>query len=145
MLKSTPIIVVEDDKDDQDLMQTILKDLKVSSPVLFFSLCEDAFRYLKTTSDVPFIIFCDINLPKQDGLQFKEQVDKDKQLRKKSIPFVFYSTSTNQKSIDKAYSTLNIQGFFEKPNSYGEAKQLVKLVLEYWYHCKHPNSFKLGK
>jgi CheY-like chemotaxis protein len=62
-MKSGPIILIDDDGDDKDVFQDILKDLKVSNRLIWFQNCDDAFSYLKTTSDQPFIIFCDLNLP----------------------------------------------------------------------------------
>jgi CheY-like chemotaxis protein len=141
MRKSTPIILVEDDPDDQELMRSIVLDLGIESEVKVFSLCEDAYEYLVTTKDTPFIIFSDVNLPRVNGVEFKERIDNNPELRKKSIPFVFLTTTTNQKDVNHVYGTLSVQGFFQKPIGYAEAKELVRMVLSYWYHCKHPNSF----
>ena len=56
-MKAGPIILIEDDADDKDVFQDILKDLKVLNPVIWFQKCDDAFSFLKTTSEQPFIIF----------------------------------------------------------------------------------------
>lgn len=141
MLKSTPIIFVDDDPDEHETFRAMLDSLKIKAALKCFIACDEAFKYLKTTEDSPSIIFCDINLPKKSGLEFKKDIDDDQQLRKKSIPFVFYTTSAKQKEIQTAYSELNIQGFFEKQNGIEETKNLLMLILQYWYHCKHPNTF----
>ena len=62
-MKHGPVILIEDDADDKDVFQDILKDLKVFNPVVWFITCDEAFSYLKTTSEQPFVIFCDVNLP----------------------------------------------------------------------------------
>lgn len=140
MAKSGPIIIIEDDADDKDIFEEILKDLKVTNPTVWFTRCEDAFLYLKTTSEQPFLIFSDVNLPKQNGIEFKRMIDGDAELRKKSIPFVFYSTSVAQKIVNEAYTKMTVQGFFQKANSYDEVKNTIRLILEYWAECKHPNT-----
>ena len=135
-----PIIIVEDDKDDRDIIEEVLEELNIPNEIVWFKRCVDAFDYLKTHTNQPFLIFCDINLPGLSGLEFKRQIDADKELRKKSIPFVFLSTSTNKKYVDEAYMEMTVQGYFQKANSYVEIKNTVKAILEYWKICKHPNA-----
>ena len=139
-MKSGPIIVLEDDIDDQDILETILRELNVQNKLVFFTKADEAFRFLKSTSEQPFLIFSDVNLPGQNGIEFKRQIDDDKELRKKSIPFLFYSTSVDQQTVNKAYTQMTVQGFFQKSHSYEEIKKRIKLILEYWQDCKHPNS-----
>lgn len=88
--KQGPIIFIEDDLDDQEILKEVLHSLKISNTLLLFSDGMEAFSYLKTNEDQPFLILCDINLPKMNGLEFREKVVGDERLRKKSIPFFFY-------------------------------------------------------
>jgi CheY-like chemotaxis protein len=46
----------------------------------------------------PFVIISDINLPESSGMECKQQIDNDENLRLKSIPFVFLSTSISKKN-----------------------------------------------
>ena len=139
-MKPGPIILIEDDVEDKDVFLDILKDLDISNPVIWFQNCDDAFSYLKMTSEQPFIIFCDLNLPGMNGIECKGQIDEDKELRKKSIPFVFFSTAVDQKTVNDAYTKMTVQGFFHKKNTYNDLKDTVKLIFAYWDECKHPNS-----
>ena len=139
-MKTGPIILIEDDADDKDVFQDILKDLNITNPVVWFRNCDDVFSYLKTTSEQPYIIFCDVNLPGLSGVACKGQIDDDKELRKKSIPFVFCSTAVDQKTVNEAYTKMTVQGFFQKKNTYSEQREMVKLILAYWKECKHPNT-----
>lgn len=140
MAKQGPILLVEDDEDDKIMFEEILKELAVKNQLLWFSNAQDAYQYLKVTQDQPFLIFSDINLPKLSGLELKKEIDADPQLRKKSIPFIFYSTSVDQGAINEAYLNLTVQGFFQKPNKVSEMKQLLVIIIDYWKHCKHPNT-----
>ena len=97
-------------------------------------------NYLISTEDSVFIIFCDINLPGQNGLDFKKNIDANPELRNKSIPFVFFSTSANQHDVNKAYREMTIQGFFKKPSGYKNLKSILSNIFSYWQNCKHPNS-----
>lgn len=139
-MKSGPVILVEDDADDKDVFLDILKDLMIPNPIVWFKNGDDAFSYLATTTEQPFIIFCDVNIPGLTGLEFKRRIDEDKALRKKSIPFVFCSTAVSQKIINDAYTHMTVQGFFQKKNSYDEQKKMIKLIVDYWEECRHPNT-----
>ena len=140
MAKSGPIIVLEDDADDKSIFEEILRDLEITNKLIWFTKTAETLEYLKTTSEQPFIIFSDINLPVQNGIDFKKELDNDEQLRKKSIPFVFYSTSVDQKTVNDAYTKMTVQGFFKKGNSYDEMKTDIKVIFDYWKTCKHPNT-----
>jgi len=139
MARNGPVIIIEDDVDDEDILKTVLHELRVDNKVICFEYCTDAWEYLKTTPDKPLVIFCDINLPKQSGLDFKQQIDEDEHLRMKSIPFIFYSTTASQQTINEAYTKMTVQGFFTKANNYKDIKRLIRIILDYWLNCKHPN------
>ena len=138
-MKSGPIIIVDDDADDQSIFEDVLSELRVANPRIMFENCLDAMDYLRSTSDQPFLIFCDVNLPKLNGIEFKRQIDGDPELRKKSIPFIFYSTSVDQFAVNEAYTQMTVQGFFQKQFTYDEVLSEVKIILDYWSACRHPN------
>jgi hypothetical protein len=35
---------------------------------------------------------------------------------------------------------MTIQGFFKKGDDYEQIKKDIRLILDYWSACKHPNS-----
>jgi CheY-like chemotaxis protein len=139
-MKSGPIIVVEDDIDDKEVLEGILRDLKISNKMVWFNKSDAAFQYLKTTSEQPFLIISDVNLPIENGIEFKRRIDADPYLRHKSIPFVFYSTSADKKTVKEAYTELTVQGFFQKGSSYDDIKSHIRLIVEYWQVCRHVNN-----
>ena len=138
-MKQGAIIVVEDDAEDQELFQEAISELGILNPLIFFNEGVSGLDYLQKTIEQPFIIFCDINIPLMNGLQLREHIDADELLRRKSIPFIFYTTSLNESEIEKAYK-LTVQGYFVKENSFTATKETIKLILDYWGKCKHPNA-----
>jgi CheY-like chemotaxis protein len=136
-----PIILVEDDHEDQELFEEALNEIGVNNKVICFQTCEACWDYLKTTTDVPFLIFCDVNLPMKNGIEFKLDIDADPELRMKSIPFIFYSTSTNRILVKQAYTKMTIQGYFQKRSNFQEIKRDLKTITDYWSHSRHPNNF----
>lgn len=137
--KSGPIIFVEDDLDDQEIVKEIIELLELPNSLILFTDGQEALTYLQTTTDQPFIILCDINLPKMNGLEFRERVNKDERLRKKSVPFIFFSTNASQGAVQKAYD-LTVQGFFLKNSTIQELKDTLWMIIQYWTKCKHPNN-----
>jgi CheY-like chemotaxis protein len=138
-MKSGPIILVEDDEDDKLIFEEIVKELGVTNRIIWLNNTLDAFDFLKSTHKKPFLIMCDINMPIQNGIEFKFQIDNDPDLRTKSIPFIFYSTSVPQEAVDIAYKEMTVQGFFQKGAEYQEIKKNLKIIIDYWSCCKHPN------
>jgi two-component SAPR family response regulator len=139
MAKSGPIIIVDDDAEDYEFINMVFAELKIRNKIIYFEDTEKAFKFLKETQENPFLIFCDINLPRQNGLEFKRNIDNDTQLRRKSIPFVFFSTAIDKKAVDMAYEEMTVQGFFQKPNSFDELKGVIKVIMDYWRLSKEPN------
>ena len=133
-----PIIIIEDDPDDQDILKEVFHSLQVPNKLKFFSQCEDAYSYLETTSEKPFLIFSDINLPKMSGAELKKKINENANLRRKSIPFVFLTTTSSHEAVLEAYESL-AQGFFTKPNNVESLKRMIQMILDYWKISRHPD------
>ena len=140
MSRLGPIVIVEDDRDDKEIFQSILEDLEVENRLEWFLDADSAYEYMKNTKEQIFIIFSDVNLPGKSGLEFKLRVDLDPDLRKSSIPFVFFSTNASQPEVNHAYSHMTVQGFFKKGTNYSEMKEMINVILIYWRYCRHPNN-----
>ncbi|MGC3943050.1 MAG: response regulator [Chryseolinea sp.] len=138
-MKSGPIVLVDDDPDDRQLMESVCSSLNYKNRIIQFENGILLLEFLRITAEKPFLILCDINMPFINGLEVRRKIDEDEFLRKKSIPFVFFSTNAVQHEVEKAYE-LTVQGFFEKGNNLKEMTDRLRLVLEYWSICKHPNS-----
>ena len=136
---STPIIILEDDMDDQEIMKEVLEDLQVPYRIDFYIHAKDLLDYLYTTKESPFLILSDVNLPSMNGLELRKIIFDNEYLRLKSIPFVFFSTSSDEYAVKEAYS-LTVQGYFVKRYSIPDIKATLKLIINYWEQCEHINS-----
>lgn len=135
-----PIIVIEDDPDDQELFDIAFTELGYKNEVCYFWNGEEALEYLNRTEVIPFLILSDINLPKMDGFALRNQVKTDAKLQVKCIPYLFFSTASNQKIVIDAYS-LSVQGFFVKQNSIAQLKETLEIIMKYWEKCASPNNY----
>ena len=134
MLQNGPLVLVDDDADDQELISNALRELGFDDEIKSFSSAEAAISFLYESNEPPFMIVSDINMPKMDGITFKMKIDGCKNLNPKRIPFIFLSTST--KFVCDTHG-LNIQGYFEKGNSWYDLKETMKVILSYWKRTKH--------
>jgi CheY-like chemotaxis protein len=134
-----PIIIVEDDKDDQEMYTECIKNVGVPNEIRFFDGGKEALDYLLHTEEQPFIILSDINMPGMTGLEFKKHIQEDPYLVTKGIPFVFISTNATRVSVRHAHA-LSVQGYFEKPHNLEAIKQMFRTLFDYWVMCKHINN-----
>jgi CheY-like chemotaxis protein len=134
-----PIIIVEDDTDDQEVYTEVIKSMEIPNEIRFFDGGTEALEYLTTTEEQPFIILSDINMPGMTGLELKKNIQDDPYLRAKGIPFVFISTNASNVAVRHAHA-LSVQGFFEKPNNVEAIQTMFQTLFDYWKLCKHINN-----
>src|SRR5688572_11676186 len=87
--KNGPIIIIEDDADDQDILTEVFHKLNYQNKILFFFDGQQALDHLDKTTDRPFLILSDINMPKLDGFALREKLKTDSKLSNKCIPYLF--------------------------------------------------------
>ena len=139
MSKKGPIVLVEDDEDDQLLISQAIERLGLVNPIQIFPNGEMALTYLETTQQKPFLILCDINMPLMNGIELRSTINENEYLRQKSIPFIFLTTTANADVVQKAYDE-SVQGFFQKAVNQEDLYQQLKLIVAYWQSCLHPNN-----
>src|SRR5262245_20024774 len=90
MSTDNPIIVVDDDQDDIELIQQAMTEMNMQREVVYFQSGDQIVNYLKKSEKSPYLIICDVNLPGQDGFSIREQIAADKDIYYKSVPFIFW-------------------------------------------------------
>jgi CheY-like chemotaxis protein len=136
---SNPIIIIDDDEDDIENFKEGFKKLGIDNEIMVFNDGKIFYNYISTTRRKSFFIFCDINMCRMNGFELKKMVFDNEVLRLKCIPFLMLSTSGSSTSVLEAYS-LNVQGYFIKPNTVGEIKDLFDIVVKYWSISQRPLS-----
>ena len=137
MNKKGPIIVIEDDVEDRQWLSDIFNELAVNSKIIFFQSGESALDYLIKTPTKPFLILSDIKMQNLGGLELREKIHTNEDLALKCIPFLFFTTYSEQDYVIDAYSN-SAQGFFIKPHSFEKLKKVIKIILDYWNECEAP-------
>jgi len=141
MNKNGAIVFIEDNIGDQLMFSTVFEELNYKNEIIFFNNGQDALTYMTAKTSEPFIVFSDINMPKLNGIELRKQIHENENIRLKTIPYLFLTTSAQEEALIDAYSK-SIQGFFVKPSGFDDLKSLIKIIIEYWKNCESPNYAK---
>jgi len=140
MNKDGPIIVIEDDMDDQEVLAEIFLKLGYKNRICYFADGNKALEFIDMTEVHPFLILSDINMPKINGFEVRNRIFTNEELHTKCIPYLFFTTSATKKSVMDAYA-LSVQGFFIKAGSFQGLENTIKKIVEYWKECIAPSEF----
>ncbi len=109
-------LLADDDRDDAELFEEALSDLKPPVRLKHVSDGKAVFQFLTDKSNPkPDLIFLDLNMPEMSGWQCLAKLKNDMDLRE--IPVIMYSTSTNPRDREIA-SELGAVGFVTKPTDF---------------------------
>lgn len=129
--KNGPILIIEDDIDDQRFIEEIYKTLNYSNELVFLDNGEIAIDYLMKMTKIPFLIISDLNMPKINGIELRARVKQNDAINIKCVPYLIFSTTVAKNFIDDAY-IMGIQGYFKKPVDPDDLLATLKTIIDYW-------------
>ncbi len=137
MRNSKPILLVEDDNIDAMTVERVLKDLKVTNPLVRSNNGEEALDYLRNDGkQKPCLVLLDLNMPKMNGIEFLKIAKADDELKK--IPVVVLTTSDEQRDIVESFN-LSVAGYMLKSVDYKKFVDTIKMIDLYWTLSELPN------
>src|SRR5690349_20899468 len=119
MSKTGPIIFVDDDPEECELVTKAYDKISITKKMLCFGNGNELIVYLEGKGEILFLIFSDIHMPLMDGLELRKRLLTDPSLNCKHVPFIFLSTTASPTDILDAY-TLGAHGVFQKGSTVGE-------------------------
>jgi CheY-like chemotaxis protein len=116
-VRSSTIVLVEDNPDDAHLTMIEFEDARVANEVVLLEDGEQAVHYLRREAPYadagrPGLILLDLHLPKIDGHEVLQMVDGDDDLR--TIPIIVVSVPTELTWVVEQFGHL-IAGVLAKP------------------------------
>ncbi len=126
-----PIYIIDDDLDDKEIVQEVWNKIGLKNKLVFFNSGEELIKRLNQDVQNPFLIICDINLPKMNGFEIREKLLSDPETKYKTVPFIFWSNSASHSQIKKAYD-LAAHGMFIKGSTMEELEKTFIRIVEYW-------------
>jgi len=136
-MSTDAVWIIDSDKEDQDIVQTIWEELDLSNELVLLKSAEEVFTRLTEAEEAPFIIISALNLPDTDGFELRRQLLETHSRKFKSVPFIFWTTHATEEQIEQAYD-LSVHGFFIKEGSFDDLKATFQSILGYWLKSRKP-------
>lgn len=133
------VLIIDDDKDDLEMLQHALVDIDGEHRIVEAADGVYGLSVLNQMADkkeLPCLIVLDINMPRMDGRETLLKIKSDEKLSK--IPIVIFSTSSSP--MDKTFFDRYRTAYFVKPINFEELKKTAARLISICYH----NSEKKG-
>lgn len=136
-MEEKSILLVEDNKDDEELTLRALKQNKILNNIIVtrdgvealdYLLCRDKFAN-RDCNDLPQLILLDLKLPKLSGLDVLQQIRENPSLQ--YIPVVIMTSSSEEDDIVASYR-LGANSYVRKPVDFGNFTLAVQQLGLYW-------------
>lgn len=129
-----PVLLVEDNSDDQTLTLRALARHKLQNPVLLASGGHDALDCLAargrhTGTPLPALVLLDLRLPDLDGLEVLRRIRATPATAQ--LPVVVLTTSRETADIDAAYRC-GANSYLHKPMDFARFISTVAEAARYW-------------
>lgn len=127
------VLLIDDDKDDLELLQQALNDIHADHQIIEAHDGVEGLsllRQLIQKKELPCLIVLDINMPRMDGRQTLIEIKSDKILS--GIPVVIFSTSSS--ALDKTFFEKYDTAYFVKPINVQELKNTASRLIHICYH-----------
>lgn len=118
------IFYADDDADDRDLFDTIVKDLSEQSDIITADDGEQLMARIEdNTPPPPDVIFLDINMPHKNGFDALDDIRKHP--KTKNTPVIILTTSAREEDINTMYDK-GANFFITKPDSFSTFRNILK-------------------
>ncbi len=135
-MKAKKILVVDDSRQDVELMLVALEEKNLANEVVVVHDGEEALDYLfrrgnfaERPEELPEVVFLDLKMPKIDGLEVLRQVKGDPELKR--IPIVVLTSSREEEDMIKSYD-LCANAYVTKPVIFSSFIDVVKQLGLFW-------------
>jgi two-component system response regulator len=130
-MPAKPILLVEDNPDDQALTLRALKKNNLANEVVTAEDGVKALEYLNNASDseLPALVLLDLKLPKVDGMEVLRQIRGNEKTRR--LPVVVLTSSKEERDLLETYN-LGVNSYVRKPVDFNQFMEAVKQLGLYW-------------
>ena len=130
-----PILLVEDDPGDVELIKQAFDDGNLANPVIVARDGVEALSLLRPDGNtrqgamIPVVVLMDIKMPRINGLELLKEIRNDPRL--KHIPAVIMTSSRASPDLKEAYK-LGVNAYVVKPVDFRAFVETVKVVGKFW-------------
>jgi len=141
--QAKPILLIEDNPDDEALAVRALRKRNVGNPIVVCHDGAEALEYVfgtgkyegRNPADFPAVTMLDLKLPKVDGLTVLERIRADERTR--LMPVVILTSSDQEADIVRSYE-LGANSYVRKPVEFGQFVEVVQQLGLYWSLLNEP-------
>lgn len=131
-----PILVVDDNVSDRELILFSLKKFRTERPIIALKDGQEALDFLfkkgsfvDRSPGMPSFILLDLKMPKINGLEVLKAIKSS--LTMQLVPVVIFSSSDQSLDIRRAYE-LHANAYVVKPIAYAKFQETMVNICETW-------------
>jgi CheY-like chemotaxis protein len=127
----TPILLVEDNQDDIELLQRAFQRAGVRNPLEVATNGDAAIDALRDRGRdaMPFLVLLDLKLPRRSGFEVLAWIRENGATRR--LPVVVLTSSRQSSDVGRAYD-LGANSYLVKPVASGAVLDMVRTLNLYW-------------
>jgi two-component system response regulator len=137
MTRERPILLVEDNPDDEEFTLRALQRAKITNPVIVVHDGSEAVDYLfglgaharRDASPPPAVVLLDLKLPKLSGIDVLRRMRGD--ARTRYVPVVVLTSSSQDEDILRSYES-GANSYVRKPVEFADFATAVAQLGVYW-------------
>jgi CheY-like chemotaxis protein len=137
-----PILIVEDEPYDAEIVKQSLRTAGLKNEVLIFHDGGDAIHHLQAlcagqrySSEFPAVVMLDLTLKRMRGIEVLSFIRSQKALAK--VPVVVFTASQDDPQIEEAYEA-GSNAYVIKPDSPAKFVETVKRIGTFWAKLNEP-------
>lgn len=121
--KQLKILLADDDLDDRLFFTKALRELPVESVLTTVNDGNELMDFLSNeASELPDVLFLDINMPKKSGTECLAEIKLIPRLQE--LPVIMFSTSNSTDAIKMLFNK-GANVYIHKPNDFTKLKQVI--------------------
>jgi len=129
------VLLVEDNDNDVELTRLGFQRAKLAVNLDRVANGEECMAYLRkegkyAEAPAPDLILLDLNMPRMDGQEVLEEINRDDHL--KHLPIVVLTTSDADKDVLAAYK-LRCSSYIVKPLDFENFSKAIQSLADYWF------------
>jgi two-component system response regulator len=136
-MSQRPILLVEDNPDDEALTLRALRKNNIGNPVVVARNGAEALDYLfaqgaysgRDRNEVPQVVLLDLKLPKVDGLEVLKRIRADERMQ--ALPVVVLTSSKEEQDLVNGYK-FGCNSYVRKPVNFDQFLDAARQLGLYW-------------
>jgi CheY-like chemotaxis protein len=123
------VMLADDDESDRMNFKEALEEGKIKTTVVSVNDGVELMEYLlQEDTQLPTILFLDLNMPRKNGLECLIEIRKNERL--KEIVVAIYSTSSSEIDIEHTFNS-GANVYIKKPNNFAKLKSVLNEIVMY--------------